>query len=79
MGVALEGLASLCCGRARMARVDAKTMTGPTVRYGITCLPTILLFERGHVVRRFLGTAMPWEIEAALREIVQTVEHPEHD
>jgi thioredoxin-like negative regulator of GroEL len=71
MGMALESLELLYRGRARMARVDVKALPGPTVRYGITCLPTVLVFERGRVVRRFLGTAFPWEIEAALREFVQ--------
>ncbi len=69
MELALEELQHQYAGRARMARVDAKREAELAVRYGITCLPTILIFERGHVVRRFLGTAMPWELENALREL----------
>ena len=66
MEVALEGLEPLYPGRALVARMDAKTATDVAARYGITCLPTTLVFERGHVVRRFLGTAMLWEIEAEI-------------
>ena len=72
MEVALEGLEPLYRGRALVARVDAKIATEAAARYGITCLPTTLVFERGHVVRRFLGTAMLWEIEAALCEVIPT-------
>ena len=72
MEVALEGLNPLYRVRTLVARVDAKTSPGAAERYGITCLPTTLLFERGRVVRRFLGTAMPWEIEAALCEVIPT-------
>ena len=70
MELALEELQHQYAGRARMARVDAKRDPELAGRYTITCLPTILVFEGGHVVRRFLGTAFPWELEQALRELV---------
>jgi thioredoxin 1 len=70
MEPALEELEHKYAGRARIARVDAKRDAELAARYGITCLPTILILEGGHVVRRFLGTAMSWELEEALRELV---------
>ncbi len=69
MELALEELARRYAGRAAMARVDAKLSPGLADRYGITCLPTILLLDRNRVVRRFLGTAMVWEIDDALRDL----------
>jgi len=70
MELALEELEPAYARRARVARVDAKRNPELALRYGITCLPTILILEGGHVVRRFLGTAMPRELEEALRELV---------
>ena len=69
MELALGELQERYAGRAEIARLDAKRSPELLERYGITCLPTILLFEKGHVVRRLLGTAMPCELEWALQEI----------
>jgi len=71
MELALEHVQTRYAGRVRIARVDAKGSSALAERYGITCLPTTLLFEDGRVVRRFLGTAMAWEVEDALREVLQ--------
>ncbi len=70
MELALGELRDRYAGRAAIVRVDAKRFPGLAERYGITCLPTTVVLERGHVVRRLLGTAMPWEIEEALREVL---------
>ena len=71
MELALEHAQTRYAGQVRIARVDVKGSPALAERYGITCLPTTLLFEDGHVVRRFLGTAMPWEVEDAFREVLQ--------
>jgi thioredoxin-like negative regulator of GroEL len=70
MEVALGDLQVRYAGRAAIARVDVKRSPDLARRYAITCLPTILVFERGRVVRRFLGTALPWELEDALLEAI---------
>lgn len=70
MELALDEPEPAYAGRARITRVDAKQDRELAARYGITCLPTTLILEGGHVVRRFLGTAMPWELEDALREVI---------
>ncbi len=68
MELALEELRHRHGGRAAIARVEAKRSPELAERYGITCLPTILVFLGGHVVRRFLGTALRFELEETLEE-----------
>jgi thioredoxin-like negative regulator of GroEL len=70
MEMALEAVRTRYAGRARFIRVDAKGSPDLTNRYGITCLPTVLVLEGGRVVRRFLGTAMLFELEGALDEVI---------
>ena len=58
-------------GWGRGGRRPARGPVGDVrLRYEITCVPTTLLSELGHVVRRLLGTAMNWEVENAFHEVL---------
>jgi thioredoxin-like negative regulator of GroEL len=77
MELALEELRHRYTGRAAIARVEAKQSPELAERYGVTCLPTVLVFVGGHVVRRFLGTALWFELEWAIEEWIPRGErHP---
>ena len=75
MELVLEELRHRYPGQATIARVEAKQSPELADRYGITCLPTILVFVGGHVVRRFLGTAIRFELEEAIEEWIPREAH----
>ena len=62
----LEQLAEEHAGRVRLVKVNIDQHEELAFRYGVTSIPSFILFRRGEVVDRMLG-AMP---KAAFREFL---------
>jgi thioredoxin-like negative regulator of GroEL len=56
-----------CRGRARWVCLDVRRWPALSSRYGVTDLPTILVFRAGRVVRRIVGQPLPDQLELILR------------
>jgi len=65
----LEKLAGRVSGQAVVAKVNVDDAPNLAGRYGITSIPTLLLFKGGKVARQFVGLQM----EAALVSAIEAV------
>lgn len=55
LGPIIDELARDFEGKVKVGKVDADANQEVCVQYGITALPTILLFKNGEVVQKFVG------------------------
>jgi len=63
---ALESLAAEFAGRIKFAKVNVDEAGELAVRYGISGVPTLLLFNNGQVVDTLVGLAPPHTLKARL-------------
>jgi thioredoxin 1 len=64
----LERVASNASGAYRIAKVNVDDNEQLAVRYGITSIPTLLLFRNGELLRRFTGLQQEGPLRAALQD-----------
>ena len=57
-------------GRAKIGSLDTDANRNTAVKYGISAIPTIMIFKNGELVKRFTGVQSREEYAAALDEII---------
>ena len=62
----IEALAGEAQGLAKVAKVDVEEESALAARYKILSIPTVILFENGVEVKRFIGVRQKEEFLAAL-------------
>ena len=63
----IEELATEHGGSAIVAKVDVDAENALAARYGVTSIPTVILFENGVEIKRFVGVQPKETYESALR------------
>jgi len=66
----LEELAGEYAGKVKIGRVDTDNNREAAGRFGITAIPTIILFTGGQVARKFVGLTSKKDFKTALDEAV---------
>jgi thioredoxin 1 len=64
----IDAEAEELAGKARVGKVDTDSNRNISVKYGITAIPTIIIFKGGQVVKKFVGFKKKDELVAALQE-----------
>lgn len=64
----IDAVAEELAGKARVGKVDTDSNRGISVKYGITAIPTVIIFKNGQVVKKFVGFKKKDELVAALQE-----------
>lgn len=64
----INALADQFAGKVVVGKVDTESNRGVSVKYGITAIPTVMLFVKGQIVKRFVGLRPKDEIAQALTE-----------
>jgi len=62
----IEEIAQQVSGRAKVAKVDIEEESALAARYRVMSIPTVILFENGVEVKRFIGVRQKEEFLAAL-------------
>jgi thioredoxin 1 len=62
----IEELASDYAGRAKVAKVDVDANPQMAARYGITSIPSLLIFKNGQVVDKVIGAVSKKTLAAKL-------------
>ena len=70
LGPTIDQLADEYAGRVKIAKVDVDTNHQVAARLGISSIPTVILFDRGDAVRRWVGVSPKQAYAEALEEIV---------
>jgi thioredoxin len=68
----LERVASNAAGAYRVFKVNVDDNEQLAVRYGITSIPTLLLFRKGELVRRLTGLQQEGVLRQALQAAADT-------
>jgi thioredoxin 1 len=66
IGPVIEELASDYAGRAKVAKVDVDANPQMAARYGITSIPSLLIFKNGQVVDKVIGAVSKTTLAAKL-------------
>ncbi|MGC8551755.1 MAG: thioredoxin [Phycisphaerae bacterium] len=60
-------------GRIKVGKVDTDANHDTAIKYNINSIPTIILFDRGQIVRRFVGVMPKREFKTAMDALVSAV------
>jgi thioredoxin 1 len=66
----IEELAGEYAGRAKVARMDTDSAKATAMRFGISAIPTLILFNKGEVTKKFVGLQQKADLAAALDELL---------
>jgi len=65
----IDEIADQFDGSAKVGKVDTDANREISVKYGISAIPTVLLFKGGEVVKKFVGLTKKGEFEEAIKEV----------
>ena len=65
----IDELAGDYKGKIKVGKVDTDSNRDVSIKYGISAIPTIILFNGGEVVKKFVGLTSKEQFEAALNEL----------
>lgn len=57
------------CYKIKVVKIDSSVVTKKVVEYGITKLPTFIIFDRGKIIARIEGLLNKYQIEKELRDV----------
>jgi len=62
----IEELADTYQGKAKIGKVDVDAGRAVASQFGITAIPTLIVFKGGEAVKRFTGVTQKDELQAAI-------------
>ena len=62
----IDKLANEYAGRATVGKVDTDSNRDVSLKFGISAIPTVILFKDGEVVQRFVGLRSEKDFKAAI-------------
>ena len=64
----IEELANDFQGKASIGKVDTDANRDISMKYNITAIPTVLLFHKGEIAKKFVGLTKKGDFAAALED-----------
>jgi len=68
LGPTIDELAGEFEGKVKVGKLDTDSNRNTSMKYGITAIPTVLLFKDGEVQKKFVGLTKKQEFVDALNE-----------
>lgn len=65
----IDALAEEFKGRAKVGKVDTDSNRETAVKYGISAIPTVIIFKNGEVAKKFVGLQSKNDFAAALESL----------
>ena len=65
----IEELANQYIGKVKVGKVDTDANRDTAMKFGINAIPTVILFQAGEVVHKFVGVTSKQEFEAELAKV----------
>jgi thioredoxin 1 len=66
----IDELAKDYQGKARVGKVDTDANRQVSVRFSVSAIPTVILFNNGEIVEKFVGLRGKKDFQAALERVV---------
>ena len=67
----IDKLAADYAGRVKVGKVDTDSNRDISMKYGISSIPTVILFKNGQIAQKFIGLRQERDFKAALDEHVE--------
>jgi len=64
----IDAVADEFAGKAKIGKVDIEAHKGIPMKYGITAIPTVIIFKGGQPFKKFIGLKSRADLAAALSE-----------
>ncbi|MFO0861424.1 MAG: thioredoxin [Phycisphaerales bacterium] len=68
----IEALGDQFAGKAKIGKIDTDANRQVSVKFGITAIPTIILFKGGEVAKKFVGITRKEDLAAALTSLAES-------
>jgi thioredoxin 1 len=65
----IDELADEYDGKVKVGKLDTDSSRNVSVKYGISAIPTVLLFKDGEVAKKFVGLTPKDQFQAAMNEV----------
>ena len=65
----IEELADEYKGKVKVGKLDTDSNREVSIKYGISAIPTIILFQSGEPIKKFVGLTSKDQFQAALDEL----------
>jgi thioredoxin 1 len=66
----IDAVAGEYAGKVKVGKVDTDANREISMKYGITAIPTVILFQNGEVAKKFVGLTPKEQFTAAVDELV---------
>ena len=65
----IDDLATTYAGKVKVGKVDTDANREISVRFSVSAIPTVILFDKGEIVEKFVGLRGKKDFEAALDRV----------
>jgi thioredoxin 1 len=62
----IEKLADAYAGKVKVGKIDTDSNRDVSIKYGISAIPTVILFKNGQVAQKFVGLRQERDFKEAL-------------
>jgi len=69
LGPVIDELAGDFADRVKVGKVDTDANKGVSVRFSVSAIPTVILFNQGEIVEKFIGLRSKKDFEAAINKV----------
>lgn len=69
LGPTIDQVAQEVAGKAKVGKVDVDSNRDVAMKYGITAIPTVILFKGGQVQKKFVGLTKKDEFVKAIQSV----------
>ncbi len=66
----IDEIADDYSGKAKVGKVDTESSQSTTVKYGVSSIPTVIVFHNGEIVERIVGLKGKKDFTAVLDKLV---------
>ncbi len=70
LGPVIDELARDYAGKAKVGKVDTESSSATAMRYSVSAIPTVILFNKGQIVEKFVGLRQKKEFQVSLDRLV---------
>lgn len=68
----IDDLANDYAGRVKIAKVDTDSCRDTAIRFGITSIPTVIIFKDGEMRKKFVGLQQKADLRSAIEEVLES-------
>jgi len=66
----IEEIAQDNDGKIKVGKLDTDANRDTALKFGISAIPTVILFQNGQPVRKFVGLTSKKDLQAAIEEVL---------